>query len=145
MIRHRAWLLGLIALVIEVISLLFSSVCSLIKCFWKCRQVGEGVTTVVKGQRVVPILELEYLVKEGGTWQDYVSVSRFCMGCTRFHFRCCSSSIYYQPMDSTRDIKRSENPERWIRVTNSSRLHIRPSIDQACKALGHQNYQCRTP
>jgi NADPH:quinone reductase-like Zn-dependent oxidoreductase len=32
------------------------------------------VTTVVKGQRVVPILELEYLVKEGGTWQDYVSV-----------------------------------------------------------------------
>ncbi|KAH8959048.1 hypothetical protein BDL97_06G060800 [Sphagnum fallax] len=36
--------------------------------------VGEGVTTVVKGQRVVPFLGLEYLRKGEGTWQDYVSV-----------------------------------------------------------------------
>ncbi len=32
------------------------------------------MTTVVKGQRVVPFLGLEYLRKGEGTWQDYVSV-----------------------------------------------------------------------
>jgi len=36
--------------------------------------VGEGVTTVVKGQRVVPFVQVENLGKGEGTWQDYVSV-----------------------------------------------------------------------
>ncbi|KAH9559492.1 hypothetical protein CY35_06G062200 [Sphagnum magellanicum] len=36
--------------------------------------VGEGVTTVVKGQRVVPFVQVENVRKGEGTWQDYVSV-----------------------------------------------------------------------
>ncbi|KAH9559493.1 hypothetical protein CY35_06G062300 [Sphagnum magellanicum] len=36
--------------------------------------VGEGVTAVVKGQRVVPFVKVEDVGKGEGTWQDYVSV-----------------------------------------------------------------------
>ncbi|CAM6050344.1 unnamed protein product [Sphagnum compactum] len=36
--------------------------------------VGEGVTTVVKGQRVVPFVQVENLRKGQGTWQEYVAV-----------------------------------------------------------------------
>ncbi|CAM6022461.1 unnamed protein product [Sphagnum balticum] len=36
--------------------------------------VGEGVTTVVKGQRVVPLVQVENVRKGQGTWQEYVAV-----------------------------------------------------------------------
>ncbi|KAH9571707.1 hypothetical protein CY35_02G107300 [Sphagnum magellanicum] len=36
--------------------------------------VGEGVTTVLKGQRVVPFVQVENLKKGQGTWQEYVAV-----------------------------------------------------------------------
>jgi NADPH:quinone reductase-like Zn-dependent oxidoreductase len=48
--------------------------CVLINRFGKCRQVGEGVTTVLKGQRVVPFVQVENLRKGQGTWQEYVAV-----------------------------------------------------------------------
>ena len=41
-----------------------------------CFQVGEGVLSFQKGERVVPVIYWNYLVSKGqGSWQDFIEVA----------------------------------------------------------------------